>query len=56
MIPAQRQELIDLRNELNSVLNKLDSILNGGTLTAENTPYDAELTDKCKSSRNAEGK
>ena len=45
MTPAQRQELIDLRNELNTILNKLDSILNGDTLTAENTPYDAELTD-----------
>ena len=43
MTPAQRQELIDLRNELNTILNKLDGILNG--VTAENTPYDAELTD-----------
>ena len=45
MTPAQRQELIDLRNELNSILERLNTILDGSTLTAENTPYDDALSD-----------
>ena len=45
MTPAQRQELIDLRNELNSVLEKLNNILDSSKITDENSPYDSALSD-----------
>ena len=45
MIPAQRQELIDLRNEVNSVLEKLNNILDSNTITDENSQYDSALSD-----------